>query len=139
MEMLSNNYLALGLVVTLISCAGCDPRDFLPIPGAEVIQPPTESLVTSPVYFEMDAKHWEIVPASEAGERAGYFVIILNEECLDEGELVPFDGPYVHLQDGSFSAWLDLLPGRYEACLQIATGRHRATRLTDKVVFEVVD
>lgn len=136
---IQNTHIALTLLATLAVGAGCDLRDFVPIPGVEIVQPTEASMVTNPVYFELDAKHWDIEPPTERRDGAGYFVLVLEGGCLPAGRLVPFEGQYVHLQEGEFTTWVDLAPGVYEVCLQVADGNHRATSLTDEVKFEVVE
>jgi hypothetical protein len=133
--------LTLGLCAALstAACVACDVRDFLPIPKVALVQPKDEALVTSPVYFEMEAKHWVIEPPTERHDGAGYFVIVLEGGCVEPGRLVPFEGPYVHVADGGFVAWVDLAPGKYDVCLQVADGNHRATQLVHEVSFEVVE
>ena len=135
------NSLALGLCAAL-STAGltaCDLRDFLPIPGVELVQPKKGALVTSPVYFEMEAKNWKIEPPTERRDGAGYFVIVLDGGCVPAGRLVPFEEQYVHVADGGYVAWVELAPGAYDVCLLVADGNHRATQLVHEVAFEVVE
>ena len=129
----------LALLPALLGAAGCDLRDFVPIPSVEVAQPSTGSLVTSPVYFELDAKHWDIEPPTTRRDGAGYFVLVLEGGCVTAGRLVPFEQAYLHLEQGEFTTWVDLVPGEYEVCLLVADGNHRATALTDEVRFEVVE
>ena len=66
----------------------CDLRDFLPIPKVGFEQPSDGSLVTTPVYFELEAKHWDIEPPVQRRDGAGYFVLILEGGCLPAGRLV---------------------------------------------------
>lgn len=139
MKLNKNMTLAITLCSVLVAGSGCDIRDFVPIPGAEIVQPTEGSLVTNPVYFELDAKNWDIEPPTERRDGAGYFVLILEGGCLPAGRLVPFEDQYVHLQDSEYTVWVDLRPGAYEVCLQIADGNHRATSLTNEVKFEVVE
>ena len=139
MKLYEKKTLTSALVALSVLSAGCDVRDFLPIPAVEVVQPPNESFVTSPVYLEFEAKNWEIEPPTMRRDGAGYFVLVLEGGCVPPGRLVPFEDEYVHLQDGEFTVWVDLLPGSYDACLQIADGNHRATSLTSEVKFEVVE
>lgn len=134
-----NKTILMALLTSTILLSGCDLRDFLPIPTVGIEQPADGSLVTNPVYFELEAKNWAIEPPVMRRDGAGYFVIILEGGCLPAGRLVPFEGPFVHLQDGAFSAWIDLGPGTYEVCVQVADGNHRALQLTEEVRFEVVD
>ncbi len=130
--------LILALLTVLSISVACDIRDFAPIPAVGFVQPINDAMVTTPVFFELEAKHWAIEPPGVRRDGAGYFVVILEGGCLTEGILFNFDDVYVHVQDGSFTTWVDLDPGVYEVCLQIADGNHRATRLTETITFEVV-
>ena len=117
----------------------CDVRDFLPVPRAALVQPEDGAKVTSPVYFEMEAKNWDIEPPTERRDGAGYFVIALEGGCVPSGRLVPFDERFVHVADGGYMAWVDMTPGEYHVCLMVADGNHRATPLVHEVSFEVVE
>jgi len=132
--------LALGLTAALsaTACVACDVRDFLPIPKVAFVQPKNDALVTSPVYFELEAKNWVIEEAGERRDGAGYFVISLVNGCVEEGRLVPLSEDYLHLRDGSYTAWAYMLPGNHHVCLQVADGNGRAIPLIDEIDFEVV-
>lgn len=125
--------------LVLLGVTGCDVRDFVPIPGVQIVQPTEGSIVTNPVYFELEAKHWDIEPPFAPREGAGYFVLALEGQCVPPGQLVPFDYRFVHLQEAEYVTWVNLAPGEHEVCLFIADGSHRATALTDTVRFEVVE
>lgn len=131
--------LATALLAGLAMTAACDRRDAEPNPGLEVIMPQEESLVATPVYFELEAPDWNIEPPTSKRDGAGYFVLILEGGCRPAGQLMPFEPEYVHLADGGFSAWVPLSRGVYEVCAQIADGDHRATSATKLVKFEVVE
>lgn len=131
--------LVLALLTVLSFSVACDIRDFAPIPTVGFVQPINDAMVTTPVFIELEAKHWVIEPPGVRRDGAGYFVVILEGGCIEEGRLFDFDDIFVHLQDGSSSTWVDVGPGVYEVCLQIADGNQRATRLTEMITFEVVD
>ena len=76
---LNQRYLALALVTVLCGfAAGCDLRDFVPIPSVRVAQPTSGSMVTNPVYFELEAKNWTIESPNGQRDGAGYFVLALE-------------------------------------------------------------
>lgn len=137
-SMISTFAIVSMMVVTACSAA-CDPKDILPIPSIEVVQPQNESIVTTPVYFELEAKNWDIEPPTVRRDGAGYFVLILEDGCEEAGRLMSFEQTYVHLADGALTSWISLSPGVYSVCAQIADGNHRATELKKVVSFEVVE
>ncbi len=108
---------------------------------AEVIlqDPPGGAEVTSPVNFRMFFQGVTLATAGEAIEGEGHMHLLLDGECEEPGTVIPSDDTHVHFGDASFEAELELEPGDYTVCLQLADGLHVASDLTDVVEFTVVE
>jgi hypothetical protein len=99
--------------------------------------------VSTPVMVEMAWDGVEIVPAGEPAVGEAHLHIMRDIPCVDEGEIIP--GPsdetteegYIHFGDGSTEGELDLEPGTYELCIQLADGVHRAFGDTETISITV--
>jgi hypothetical protein len=111
--------------------------------AARFVTPSEGDTVSSPVRFEMEADGVEIVPAGPRALGEAHFHILVDLGCADEGEFLPGPGDeaeaqgYYHFGDGSTEAELELEPGTYELCLQLADGVHAAFGQTDTIEVTV--
>ena len=111
--------------------------------AARWVSPSDGDTVSSPVSVEMAADGIEIVPADNPVAGEGHLHILVDIGCADPGEILP--GPsdqaaadgYLHFGDGSTSGEIELEPGTYELCLQLADGVHRAFGATDTIEITV--
>lgn len=119
----------------LPACGGADDE-----PSVRFAQPDDEDSVESPVPVEMEAEGVTVEPAANGvNEGAGHFHIMIDTECVPPGEAIPNDESHLHFGDGATTAELDLQQGRHTLCLQLATGDHVATGLTDTVTITVIE
>jgi hypothetical protein len=111
--------------------------------AARFVAPSDGDTVSSPVRFEMEADGVEIVPAGPRALGEAHFHILVDLGCADEGEFLPGPGDeaeeqgYYHFGDGSTEAELELEPGTYDVCLQLADGVHAAFGETDTIEITV--
>ncbi len=99
--------------------------------------------VTSPVMVEMAWDGVDIEPAGEPAVGEAHLHIMRDIPCVDAGEIIP--GPseetaeegYIHFGDGSTQGELELEPGTYELCIQLADGVHRAFGDTETISITV--
>ncbi len=111
--------------------------------AARFVTPSDGDTVSSPVRFEMEADGVEIVPAGPRALGEAHFHILVDLDCADEGEFLPGPGDeaeeqgYYHFGDGSSEAELELEPGTYDLCLQLADGVHAAFGETDTIEITV--
>jgi hypothetical protein len=111
--------------------------------AASFVSPSDGDTVSSPVAIAMAAEGVEIVPAGPPAVGEGHFHVAVDIGCIDEGELIP--GPseeaeamgHYHFGDGSTEAELDLEPGDYELCVQLADGIHVAYGDTETINITV--
>jgi hypothetical protein len=111
--------------------------------AAMLTSPVDGDTVSSPVPVELSADAVDIVAAGapEAGE--AHLHVIVDTGCVETGELIP--GPsdeatadgYNHFGDGSTEGEIELEPGEYELCVQLADGVHRAFGETEVIEITV--
>ena len=99
--------------------------------------------VTMPVRVDMRAAGVEIAPAGDPVVGQGHFHVVVDAGCVPDGEVVPGPGDeavadgYYHFGDGSSAGQLELVPGTYELCVQLADGLHQAFGGTETITVTV--
>lgn len=94
--------------------------------------------VTNPVKVEMQAEGFTIEPASSGvNPGAGHLHIMVDTECVAEGEVIPNDDAHRHYGMAQTEAELDLEPGDHDLCLQAADGAHVALPITSQISITV--
>jgi hypothetical protein len=146
-----------ALVMGVAACGDDDDTaDVDPTPDAEYsiddqpddaaarwVTPSDGDTVTSPFVVEFEADNVEIVPAGDPAVGEGHFHVNVDIGCVDSGEPIP--GPsdaatemgHRHFGTGVSEAELELEPGTYELCLQLADGVHFAFGETDTITITV--
>jgi hypothetical protein len=110
---------------------------------ASFVSPSDGDTVSAPVEVELAADGVELAPAGAPAVGEGHFHVTVDLGCYDEGEVIP--GPSdedeeegrFHLGDGSDARTLDLEPGTYELCAQLADGVHTAFGQTETIEITV--
>lgn len=94
--------------------------------------------VANPVKVKMEAEGFTIEPASSGvREGAGHLHIMVDTECVPEGEVIPNDETHKHYGMGQTEAELTLAPGKHDLCLQAADGAHVALPITSEISITV--
>jgi hypothetical protein len=114
-----------------------------PDAAASFVSPEDGDTVSGAVPVEMAAEGVDIVPADAPAVGEAHLHVMVDIGCVDEGEIIP--GPsdeateegYVHFGDGSTEAEIELEPGTYELCVQLADGVHRAFGDTETITVTV--
>lgn len=101
------------------------------------VAPEDGATVTSPVAIEMSATGVEVQPAAQLVEGAGHLHVMVDTDCLPEGEVIPADEQHVHFGDGSLTGELELEAGEHTLCLQYADNDHIATAITSTITITV--
>lgn len=133
----------LVLVVVLIFAVACGGgvEDASPAEGEErsvAFEAPKDGdSVSSPVPVEMTPGGFEVAPADESTEGQGHFHIMVDTDCVAEGETIPNDDQHLHFGDGSTSTELELEPGEHTLCLQAGDAPHTAFGTTDTITITV--
>jgi hypothetical protein len=111
--------------------------------AASFVSPEDGDTVSSPFTVELGAEN---VTLTEVGPQAigeGHLHVMVDIGCYDAGEIIP--GPSdddeaegrFHLGDGSDSREIELEPGTYELCVQLADGIHTAFGQTETISVTV--
>ncbi|WIV66263.1 DUF4399 domain-containing protein [Natrialbaceae archaeon AArc-T1-2] len=111
--------------------------------AAMFVTPDDGDTVESPVEIEAEVEGVELAPAGEAVVGEGHLHVLVDQDCLEDGETFP--GPsdeaeedgFYHWGDGQSEGEIELEPGEYDLCLQLADGPHRAFGETDEITITV--
>lgn len=111
--------------------------------SASFASPSDGDTVGSPVAVEMQAEGVDIVPAGAPEVGEAHLHIMRDIPCVETGEVIP--GPsdedteagYIHFGDGSTEGELELEPGEYTLCVQLADGAHVAFGDTETITITV--
>lgn len=96
--------------------------------------------VTSPVEIVMEADDFEVESAGgEPEDGQGHLHVLVDVDCVEPGEPIPFTDRHNHFGDGETEVELDFEPGEYDLCLQASDAGHIAYDLTDEISITVVE
>lgn len=102
--------------------------------------------VATPVQIRIEVENFEVQSADDEGggdeardDGAGHMHVLVDRDCIEPGDPIPFEEGYHHLGDGGLETELDLDPGAHDLCLQAADDSHYAYDLTDQITIEVVE
>jgi len=129
----------LGGIIILSACGGNrnSAQEVDTSPVVRFITPADGATVSSPVTVRMNAINFTIEEAGEVRENAGHFHVMVNQECVTEGEIIPGTEGYNHYGKAQLETELELEPGEYKLCLQVGDGLHAATTLIDEISITV--
>lgn len=104
---------------------------------------PADGDTVDTLTVELAAEGVDIVPADAPAVGEAHLHVMVDIGCVDSGEIIP--GPddetraegYVHFGDGSNGGEIELEPGTYELCVQLADGVHRAYGQTETITVTV--
>lgn len=102
-----------------------------------IAEPEDGATVNSPFTVRFTAEGVEIEESGEAREGAGHFHLMIDTDCVPEGEVIPEDDDHLHFGDASTETTLELGPGTHELCLQLGDGEHVALDETDVITVTV--
>jgi hypothetical protein len=114
-----------------------------PTAAAGFISPVDGETVSSPLTVMLSATGVELTPAGIPAIGEGHLHVMVDIGCYPTGESIP--GPSeqdeaagrFHLGDGSDTRQIELAPGTYELCVQLADGVHRAFGSTQTITVTV--
>ncbi len=91
------------------------------------IEPQDGATVPQTFPVVMAAEGLNIEPAGEIVEGSGHFHILVNEDFVPVGEIVPLNTEnYLHFGQAQTETEVTLAPGEYTLRLQFADGAHQA-------------
>jgi hypothetical protein len=111
--------------------------------AASFVAPADGDTVSSPFTVELAADGVELTPVGAPAVGEAHLHVTAGIGCYDPGELIP--GPSeedeaegrFHLGDGSDSRDIELEPGTYDLCVQLADGIHTAFGETETITVTV--
>lgn len=104
--------------------AGAKIQFIAPASGTRVSGPLVDGKVE--VDVKMGAVGIEVVPAGEVKEGTGHHHILIDEQPIPAGTVVPKDDTHIHFGGGQTEAKIALTPGSHTLTLQFADGLHRS-------------
>lgn len=131
-----------ALLLVLISNAGTTAGDSASPDTVNVFfqEPANNATVSSRFTVVMRADGLTVEPSGEVREGAGHFHIMVDEDFIEPGEIIPNDETHLHFGDGSSSATIELSPGTHTLRLQFADGAHMALegeQYRDEIIITV--
>ncbi|HWP60925.1 MAG TPA: DUF4399 domain-containing protein [Candidatus Acidoferrales bacterium] len=116
---------ALVIAVALLAAVGCGKKE---TPKGKVFfaEPKDGAEVKGPVKVVMGLEGMQIKPAGEVVEGTGHHHILINQDFMPPGQVIPTDDTHLHYGKGQTEAVLQLPPGSYKLTLQFADGLHRS-------------
>ncbi|WP_052668121.1 DUF4399 domain-containing protein [Nitriliruptor alkaliphilus] len=139
----------------LSACNGDDAPDEEPVAdeyaiedqpddaAASFVSPEDGDTVDSPFTVELDAENVTLTEVGDPAAGEAHLHVTADIGCYETGDIIP--GPSdedeaegrFHLGDGSDSRSIELEPGTYELCVQLADGVHRAFGETETITVTV--
>jgi hypothetical protein len=111
--------------------------------AAFFVSPEDGDTVSSPFTVEFGVENVTLTEVGAPAVGEGHLHVVADIGCYDTGEIIP--GPSeedeaegrFHLGDGSDSRQIELEPGTYELCVQLADGVHTAYGQTATITVTV--
>lgn len=125
MHMVNRGNFLVVCMVTFFVVIGCGKKE---TPKGRVFfsEPKDGTTINEPVKVVMGLEGMEIKPAGEVVEGTGHHHILINQDFMAPGQVIPTDDSHRHFGKGQTDAVLELPPGDYKLTLQFADGLHRS-------------
>ncbi len=108
-------------------------------PEIVVVAPTDGSMVTSPLRIRAETANLTLSPSGQTHDGEGHLHILIDQDCLQPGEVIPTDSETVHVGNGTGVKEIELSPGGHDLCLQVGDGFHIAVAIVEELsvfVFE---
>ena len=92
--------------------------------GVYFIEPTNGATVSSPFKVRFGLKGMEIKPAGDQITGTGHHHLLINQENIGPGQIIPVDDTHIHFGKGQTEAEVKLPPGTYKLTMQFADGFH---------------
>lgn len=91
------------------------------------IEPKDNATVDQEFKVVMGVKGMEVEPAGDMTENTGHHHLLIDEEPIAKGEVVPAGSPtHLHFGKGQTETTVTLEPGKHTLMLQFADGAHQS-------------
>jgi hypothetical protein len=96
-------------------------------------------MVKMPLTVKMTVQGMEVEPAGNINADKGHHHILINQDFMKKGEVIPMDSVSLHYGKGQTETELNLPVGKYKLTLQFADGLHRSygEKMSQTVNIEV--
>lgn len=108
-------------------------------PELEVLAPADGATVSSPFRVEVQAVNFELAPSGRTRDGEGHWHVLVDQECLAPGTVIPKDETSLHVGSGESEAEFELPPGTHKLCVQAGDGFHVAVNVSDMIEITVTD
>jgi len=134
-----NRFALVAACLVMLSATGCG-REQKPKAKVAFSEPKNGAEIRGPVKVVMTVEGMTIRPAGEVIEGTGHHHILVNQDPVAAGQVLPTDDAHRHYGKGQTEAVLDLPPGDYKLTLQFADGLHRSygKELSETIHIKVV-
>ena len=118
---------ALRLTTTLALLAGgCSMFNTTPTQAASLLEPANGASVTSPFKVRFGIQGMAVAPAGDVVAGSGHHHLLINQEAVPSGTVVPFTSQHLHFGKGQTEADVTLPAGTCKLTAQFANGAHQS-------------
>jgi len=90
------------------------------------IEPADGAVLSSPFTVKFAVSGMEIKPAGDMTPNTGHHHLLINQDPIKAGEVIPADAQHLHFGKGQTETSLTLSPGKYRLTLQFGNGLHQS-------------
>ena len=115
------------LIISSTNALSYGNKSAAPEQAAYFIEPADNATVGQEFKVVMGVKGMEIKPAGDMTENTGHHHLLIDEEPIAKGEVVPAGSPtHLHFGKGQTETMVTLEPGQHTLMLQFADGAHQS-------------
>ena len=119
--------IALTLTTSLALLAGgCSMVNTAPTQAVSLLEPANGATVTSPFKVRFGIQGMAVAPAGDVVAASGHHHLLINQEPVPIGTVVPFTPQHLHFGKGQTEADVTLPAGTYKLTAQFANGAHQS-------------
>ena len=90
------------------------------------VAPADGAVVSSPFTVKFGVSGIEIKPVGDMTANTGHHHLLINQDPIKAGEVIPADAQHLHFGKGQTEASVTLPPGKYRLTLQFGNGLHQS-------------
>lgn len=118
---------ASALIISSTNALSYGNKSAAPEQAAYFIEPADNATVGQEFKVVMGVKGMKIKPAGDMTKNTGHHHLLIDEEPIAKGEVVPAGSPtHLHFGKGQTETTVTLEPGQHTLMLQFADGAHQS-------------